>query len=128
MELCSGRNLYHHIKRRPLQRLPENEAAWIFRQIVSAIAYMHSINVVHRDLKLDNILVDDNNNDKIKIIDFGFATACRKDEKLNVQCGTTHYMCPDLVRKHPVYCQAADVWACGVILYILVVGKMPFFA
>lgn len=60
---------------------------------------MHSINVVHRDLKMDNIIVDENNNNMIKIIDFGFATACSKNEKLGVQCGTTHYMCPDLVKK-----------------------------
>ena len=59
MELCAGKNLYHHIKRRPLQRLPEPEAAWIFFQIISAVSYMHKINVVHSDLKLDNILVDD---------------------------------------------------------------------
>lgn len=95
---------------------------------MSAIAYMHSINVVHRDLKMDNIIVDESNNNLIKIIDFGFATACGKDEKLGVQCGTTHYMCPDLVKKQMVNCQAADIWACGVILYILVIGKMPFYA
>jgi MAP/microtubule affinity-regulating kinase len=128
MELCGGRNLYHHIKRRPQQRLPEKEAAFVYRQIISAMAYMHSINVVHRDMKLDNILIDDNDHDKIKLIDFGFATACGPDEKLGVQCGTTHYMCPDLCKRSPVNFQAADVWACGVILFILIVGKMPFFA
>ena len=64
--------------------MPENEAAWIFYQIIHAIAFMHSINIVHRDLKLDNILIDDNSNDLIKIIDFGFATACNKDQKILV--------------------------------------------
>ena len=58
----------------------------IFRQIASAVAYLHGLNVVHRDLKLDNILVstDSNNNHTVKLIDFGFATGCKKDEKLNI--------------------------------------------
>ena len=89
---------------------------------------MHSINVVHRDLKLDNILVDETRNNLIKIIDYGFSTACGKGEKLNSQCGTAHYMDPDLAKNKPVNAQAADSWALGIILYILVIGKMPFFA
>ena len=60
MELCHGKNLFHFVKKRkPDQRLPEPEAAHIFRQIVSAVAYMHSLNVVHRDLKLENVLIND---------------------------------------------------------------------
>ena len=100
MELCFGKNLYHSIKKRkPLQRLPELEAAGVFRQIVSAVAYMHKINVVHRDLKLDNVLINEQKGNDIKIIDFGFATACGKEEKLSMQCGTPQYMCPDLAKK-----------------------------
>lgn len=102
MELCRGTNLFHTIKKRkPDQRLPEQEAAQVFKQIVSAVAYMHDYNVVHRDLKLDNILtnVDADGNHTIKLIDFGFATGCTADEKLNNSCGTPHYMDPDLVRK-----------------------------
>ena len=65
--------------------MPEPEAAHIFRQIVSAVAYMHKLNVVHRDLKLENILINDAKNESvIKIIDFGFATGCQKDEKLTL--------------------------------------------
>lgn len=60
MELCNGKNLYHSLKKRkPLMRFPEAEAAHIFKQIVSAVAYMHGVNVVHRDLKLDNILINE---------------------------------------------------------------------
>jgi serine/threonine protein kinase len=102
MELCQGTNLFHTIKKRkPDQRLPEPEAAQIFRQIVSAVDFMHNFNVVHRDLKLDNILtnVDSEGNHVIKLIDFGFATGCQQDEKLTNVCGTPHYMDPDLVRK-----------------------------
>jgi len=68
---------------------------------VSAVAYLHDLNVVHRDLKLDNILIstDNNNNHTAKLIDFGFATASKTDEKLTIQCGTPQYMDPDLAKK-----------------------------
>ena len=86
---------------------------------------MHSKSLVHRDLKLDNVLVD--TNDKVKIIDFGFATGCLANEKLNFYCGTPHYMDPDLSQKRHYKGQAADIWALGVILFILLTGKMPFY-
>jgi hypothetical protein len=78
MELCLGRNLYQYIKKhKPKPYLSENEAIPIFRQIVSAIAYMHSLGLVHRDLKLENVLINDTGGmNYIKIIDFGFATNC----------------------------------------------------
>lgn len=124
MELCRGTNLFHIIKKRkPQPRLSESEAATIFKKVVSAVEYMHSNEMVHRDLKLDNILVFE---DQVKLIDLGFATGCTKDEKLNIICGTPQYMDPDLAKKGWHHGQAADVWALGVILYILVTGKTPF--
>lgn len=91
---------------------------------------MHNLNVVHRDLKLDNILtnVDSEGNHVIKLIDFGFATGCQQDEKLMNTCGTPHYMDPDLVKKQSYSGHGADVWALGVILFILTTGKLPFYA
>ena len=81
MELCHGKSLYHFIKKRkPDGRIPEAEAATIFKQVVSAISFMHSLNVVHRDLKLDNILISDSS--EVKLIDFGFSTGCGPNEKL----------------------------------------------
>jgi len=80
-------------------------------------------------LKLDNILLNGPTS-IIKLIDFGFSIKTEKDgkeEKLKIFCGTPHYMDPDLVRKQPYSGQAADVWAAGVILYIILVGKLPFF-
>ena len=79
----------------------------------------------HRDLKLDNILMDLSTK-QIKIIDFGFSLKA-SDERLTIYCGTPHYMDPDLVRKAPYFGPAADVWACGIILYIILIGKLPFF-
>jgi len=87
---------------------------------------MHSRGYAHRDLKLDNILMDFATKN-IKIIDFGFSQRIRTDEKLSIFCGTPHYMDPDIVKKSPYNPLAADVWACGVILYIIYVGKLPFF-
>ena len=87
---------------------------------------MHQKGYAHRDLKLDNILMETTTK-TIKIIDFGFSLKASGDEKLNVFCGTPHYMDPDIVRKSPYNGPAADIWACGVILYIIFVGKLPFF-
>ena len=116
--------LQHHCKKNPLSA---QAAKSVFRQVIAAVAYLHSHNLAHRDLKLDNILYN-LDADKVKIIDFGFCLECRDDTKLDVCCGTPHYMCPDLAARRPNNPKASDVWACGVILYILVIGKLPFFA
>ena|ERR1712051_158988 len=87
---------------------------------------MHSKGYCHRDLKMDNILMDTTTK-SIKIIDFGFSLLIRPEEKLSSYCGTPHYMDPDIVRKLPYNGFAADVWACGIILYIIYVGKLPYF-
>ncbi len=92
-----------------------------------AIGYMHSRGKAHRDLKLNNVLYD-SEAQKVKLIDFGFSLDCRKDQLLNVVCGTPHYMDPDLSRKTAYSAFAADIWAIGVCLYIMFVGKLPFFA
>ena len=91
-----------------------------------AIGYMHSRGKAHRDLKLENILYDTESK-KIKIIDFGFSLETHEDAKLVSYCGTPHYMCPDIVKKVPYSGKAADIWAAGVILYIIFVGKLPYF-
>ena len=91
-------SVYHHIKKLKDQRLPEDTCKHIFKQLVRATAYMHSKGYAHRDLKLDNILMDVASKN-IKIIDFGFSLKARPEEKLTVFCGTPHYMDPDLVRK-----------------------------
>lgn len=106
--------------------MPEDTCKHIFKQLVSGVAYMHSKNYAHRDLKLDNILMEFESKN-IKIIDFGFSQKVRPEEKMSIFCGTPHYMDPDIVRKQAYNGFAADVWACGVILYIIYVGKLPFF-
>lgn len=77
MELCQGKSLYHYIKKKHGLKIDETECRIIFRQLVEAVAYLHANNIVHRDLKLDNILVDEKKN--IKLIDFGFSVFCNSD-------------------------------------------------
>jgi serine/threonine protein kinase len=91
------------------------------------MAYLHEHNIVHRDLKLDNILIDPSDKNRIKIIDFGFSIKATAEQKLTLFCGTPHYMDPDISRKRDYNGHAADVWALGVILFILLTGKLPFF-
>ena len=128
MELCQGRNLFQYVKKKkPVAYLSEKEAFLIFKQILSAIAYMHNLGLIHRDLKLENILINDvGGMNLIKIIDFGFATACQADTRLSLYCGTLWYMDPDLAKERKYSGQAGDVWALGVILFLLITGDAPF--
>ena len=93
--------------------------------LVKAIAYCHSKGVSHRDIKLDNILI--NQEGVIKIIDFGFAMQkLLPSDKIADFCGTPSYMCPEIVQRHPYDGHKADIWALGVLLYRLLNGKYPF--
>jgi len=91
------------------------------------LAYLHDNDIVHRDLKLDNILIDPADGNRVKIIDFGFSIKASSEQRLSLFCGTPHYMDPDISRKKEYNGHAADVWALGVILFILLTGKLPFF-
>ena len=88
---------------------------------------MHSQNVVHRDLKLENILID-RQSKQIKLIDFGFSTEVisMKETRLPFVCGTPIYMSPEVAQKKDHLGGPADIWALGVVLFILLTGKMPF--
>lgn len=128
MEMCEGVTLHNFIKRYPLKHLSEDKAKEVIREITKAVAYLHSLNIVHRDLKLENILAQESREGEVilKLIDFGFATVCKPTQKLDLHCGTLSYMDPDLVKQRRYLGQAADVWAIGVIAYTLVTGKVPF--
>lgn len=107
----------------PERRVSEEEGAMIFMQIMSAIEYMHNQDISHRDIKLENILIE-NGSKKVKIIDFGFC--CASKEKLKIFCGTPSYMSPEIVSKREYYGPPSDIWACGVLLYVLLCGTYPF--
>jgi len=98
----------------------------MFKQIAEAIEYLHSVNVVHRDLKLDNILVEERSS-TIRVIDFGFSIVCSPmSQRLKVFCGTPSYMAPEIVRKHDYEGPPVDMWALGVLLFVMLTGVFPF--
>ncbi|XP_048736837.2 testis-specific serine/threonine-protein kinase 4-like [Ostrea edulis] len=94
------------------------------KQICEAVRYLHEQNITHRDLKLENLLLDNNHN--IKICDFGFVKVDPDRQLSKTYCGSKSYAAPEILRGEPYDTQKADIWAIGVILYIFVTGKMPF--
>ncbi|XP_062865168.1 maternal embryonic leucine zipper kinase-like [Trichomycterus rosablanca] len=124
LEFCPGGDLFDHIDNN--NRLSEEETRRIFRQIVLALAYIHSQGYAHRDLKPENMMLDEKNN--IKLIDFGL---CAKPEgelgtALIEGCGTPPYLAPEIIDAQPYHGAEADVWSLGVVLYDMLCGYLPF--
>lgn len=122
MELVEGQELYQYI--RESGHIEEDEARQIFEQILSAVSYCHGKGIVHRDLKLDNIMIDKNK--KVKVIDFGLSTQFQPGKMLNHHCGTYSFGSPELLLGHRYDGPKNDMWIIGVVLYCMVVGKLPF--
>src|SRR3982750_3727436 len=112
MELGGYSSLHAYLKTKNGRKVEEDEARNLFRQAVEGIDYLHKKNIAHRDIKLENILLDESNT--IKIIDFGFSIIMQKDKLLNVFCGTPSYMSPELATKKDYHGWHADIWALGV--------------
>ncbi|KAF9175187.1 NUAK SNF1-like kinase 1 [Mortierella sp. AD011] len=122
MENLTGGELFDYISNKG--SLEEKEARRIFQQIVLAIHYCHENNVVHRDLKPENILLDSEKN--VRVVDFGFGSNWHKDRHLTTYCGSPFYAAPEMVSGTPYIGPETDVWSLGVILYVLVCGRLPF--
>ncbi|EKV10059.1 Serine/threonine protein kinase (Kcc4), putative [Penicillium digitatum] len=104
--------------------LPEEEAVRLFRQIIAALGYCHRFNICHRDLKPENILLDANHN--VKLADFGMAALQPAGHWLNTSCGSPHYAAPEIIYGRKYRGDRADMWSCGIILYALLTGYLPF--
>ncbi|XP_047941330.1 CBL-interacting serine/threonine-protein kinase 25-like [Salvia hispanica] len=124
MEYVQGGELFAKVAR---GKLKEDVARKYFQQLVSAVDFCHSRGVSHRDLKPENLLLDEDGN--LKVSDFGLSALPehhRNDGLLHTQCGTPAYVAPEVLRKKGYDGAKADIWSCGVILYVLLAGFLPF--
>lgn len=124
-DYIKGISLQQYSKSVPNRVIREHTARRIFKQVIEGVAYLHSNNIVHRDLKLDNILVEETSR-MVKLIDFGFSVVVASGQKLKVFCGTPSYMAPEIVRKHEYDGKPVDIWALGVLFFVLLTGTFPF--
>ena len=123
-EYISGGELYEGLVK--MANFNEFKCAYILNQIISAVYYLHSNGIVHRDVKPENILISNSNRDllNIKLIDFGSCNYIKKNENFTLKVGSPYYIAPEVL-KHD-YNNKCDIWSVGVILYILLVGYPPF--
>ncbi|KAH7728601.1 CAMK protein kinase [Aphelenchoides avenae] len=121
-EYCEGGTLLHLVLRK--KRIEEPNAARMYRQLCEAVHYLHARGVAHRDIKLENILLDDKCD--IKLADFGFSRYVKPRERSASFCGTKPYSAPDLVDNKPYDPYTADWYAMGVVLYTILLGRWPY--
>lgn len=127
MELCSGGHLGELLARQaPNKCLPEPWAKQIIRQLVSAVAHLHGRGICHRDIKLQNILMEHsvNKSAQIKLIDFGYGSRFIGALPMRTKCGTPYTTAPEVLRES--YDERCDVWSVGVVSFIVLSGKRPF--
>ena len=121
MELCAGGDLLNYVRKRC--KLKEPYALKIFKQIVDGLCYIHGKNIAHRDIKLDNILLDGVGN--VKIGDFGVSKQIQPNTMMFEQCGTPAYIAPEILRNKG-YGLSVDLWSAGVVLFAMLYGSVPF--
>ncbi|XP_052875150.1 CBL-interacting serine/threonine-protein kinase 20-like isoform X11 [Gossypium arboreum] len=124
MEYVKGGELFGKVTK---GKLKENDARQYFQQLIAAVDYCHSRGVYHRDLKPENLLVDENRN--LKVSDFGLSAlreSRRQDGLLHTTCGTPAYVAPEVINMKGYDGAKVDIWSCGVILYVLLAGFLPF--
>ncbi|CAI5745785.1 unnamed protein product [Peronospora destructor] len=123
LEYCARRSLSAIVKTFPNRQMDEHMVKQIFRQVVTGVVYLHAKDVIHRDLKLANLLI--NEDGEVKISDFGLATRLGEDH--GTMCGTPNFIAPEvLTAENEPYNETVDIWSLGCILYCLLLGKAPF--
>ncbi|KAK9237805.1 kinase-like domain-containing protein [Lipomyces kononenkoae] len=118
----AGKELFDYIVQRG--KMPEDEARRFFQQIICAVEYCHRHKIVHRDLKPENLLLDENLN--VKIADFGLSNIMTDGNFLKTSCGSPNYAAPEVISGKLYAGPEVDVWSCGVILYVMLCGRLPF--
>lgn len=116
------RELFDYLVRKG--RCNDDEARKFFQQIICAVEYCHRHKIVHRDLKPENLLIDSQKN--VKIADFGLSNIMTDGNFLKTSCGSPNYAAPEVISGKLYAGPEVDVWSCGVILYVLLVGRLPF--
>ncbi|PIC13943.1 hypothetical protein B9Z55_027514 [Caenorhabditis nigoni] len=122
MELVSGGELFSYITKKGTLSIKESRR--YFQQIISGVSYCHKHMIVHRDLKPENLLLDSNKN--IKIADFGLSNYMTDGDLLSTSCGSPNYAAPELISNNLYVGPEVDLWSCGVILYAMLCGTLPF--
>ncbi|CAI8610861.1 unnamed protein product [Vicia faba] len=125
LEYVTGQELFHKIASKG--KLNETEGRKLFQQLIDGVSYCHSKGVFHRDIKLENVLVDAKGN--LKITDFGLSALhqqFREDGLLHTTCGSPNYVAPEILANRGYNGASSDVWSCGVILYVVLTGYLPF--
>lgn len=122
MPYVQGGELYRLLKKN--KRFPENVVKFYAIQIILGIEYLHNKGIIHRDLKLENILIDEDG--YLKIIDFGLAKILKNEEETMTFCGTPEYLAPEVIGNKGHH-RAVDWWAVGVLIYEMLIGVTPFY-
>ncbi|PWN29491.1 Pkinase-domain-containing protein [Jaminaea rosea] len=123
MEYVAGGELFDHLVAKG--RLRPHEARAYFRQIIFGVDYCHRFNICHRDLKPENLLLDGSKR-VVKVADFGMAALQPVERMLETSCGSPHYASPEIVSGKSYKGSASDIWSCGIILFALLCGRLPF--
>jgi carbon catabolite-derepressing protein kinase len=118
----AGGELFNHIVQHG--KMSETEARRIFQQIMSGVEYSHRLKIIHRDLKPENVLLDDDLN--VKLADYGLSNRVTEGEFLKTSCGSPNYAAPEVIQGGYYSGPEVDVWSAGVILYVMLCGRLPF--
>ncbi|KAE8690623.1 Serine/threonine-protein kinase SAPK6 [Hibiscus syriacus] len=124
MEYAAGGELFERICN--AGRFSEDEARYFFQQLISGVSYCHSMQICHRDLKLENTLLDGSPAPRLKICDFGYSKSSLLHSRPKSTVGTPAYIAPEVLSRREYDGKMADVWSCGVTLYVMLVGAYPF--
>ncbi|KAJ8772094.1 hypothetical protein K2173_027271 [Erythroxylum novogranatense] len=124
MEYAAGGELFGRICN--AGRFSEDEARFFFQQLISGVSYCHSMQICHRDLKLENTLLDGSAAPRVKICDFGYSKSAVFHSQPKSAVGTPAYIAPEVLSNKEYDGKIADVWSCGVTLYVMLVGSYPF--